>query len=240
MNFDCTIVIPTSPIQAHPSAEMIKSVVGRIRGCSYPELHNLPVTILVDGCRSEQKKLAGNYETYKKNLQALSRLHWIENPPRIVEFQDWQHQSGMLSELIPRLKTKYLLFLEHDNYLKGEIPFDKIFQAMEFERVSYIRFSIFDQIPEDHERKYAEKSTIIADVPLRMTFVYSARPHIAKVSFYEDILNNRIRQGAKTFIEDPLLSQNLPGMYQYHPEGSLLRSYTYNGRGSEPKYEMYF
>lgn len=76
------------------------------------------------------------------------------------------------------------------------------------------------------------------------TFQWSQRPHIARKSWYLDILNKHF-DGRKTMIEDVMHSvcevqynehrRDTFGMFIYAPDGLKLRSYHSDGRGKDEK-----
>ena len=82
-------------------------------------------------------------------------------------------------------------------------------------------------------------------VPLRRTFQWSQRPHLAPTGYYRRILGE-FPAAPNTMIEDRMHSVCQVEPYDhnrlaiYHPDGDIKRSYHLDGRGSEPKFDMVF
>ena len=107
---------------------------------------------------------------------------------------------------------------------------------------------MIDHYDVQHETKSGER------VSMRRTAQWSQRPHLARVSFYERILQQHFHPDSRTMIEDVMHGvvhqeferAGVNGWYNYRlwiycPETDKLgikRSYHTDGRGADSKYEM--
>ena len=244
-----TVLMPTSPIGRHPSAELIKDSIRKIR--AYPELQDAEIIIMVDGLRDEQSHYAFAYEEYKRRL--IEHCNWDYEFQGCLPliFDEHTHQANMTRKALALVRSPYVFFVEHDTWPDADIPWDKFFLAMEDERVKCIRLHIFHEVLEVHQHLYDTEKQVIADVPLIKTLQWSQRPHLACTSWYRWIIQKHFPLDAKTMIEDRMykFTANAREMWNgwepynmwiYAPEGDMTRSRSDDGRQDDPKYPMDF
>lgn len=235
--FATTVVITTSPIPSHPSMEIIEETIESIR-----HYLDCEIIIAIDGVRYEQERMRKQYEEYVAELLWACNYRYKNVSP--VVFQTHHHQSGMMREILPLVKTPLLLFVEHDTPLVTDEPIDFIYlqETLLAGKANMIRFHYEAFIPKEH------KYLMIGEPKdqLQATAQWSQRPHIARTDFYEDIIHF-FSENSNCFIEDlmhsVLQAECQAGKWDrwkvfiYHPDGNIKRSLNLDGRGSDVKYE---
>lgn len=253
-----TVIVPTSPIPSHPNTSMIRQTIASIRA----QLPTAEILITCDGLRPEQED---RREAYDEFLSELCR--WTNRQHNIcpIVHTEHRHQSGMMLDVLDQIETPYVLYVEADCPLEGEIPWDDILNEMGSWNLHSMRFYHFDSISEGSEHLFA-----LADVgwvaKFRPTVQWSQRPHLARTDWYRDIMERQFDDDARTFIEDVMhgvVQHGLPHerpdesdeaayawrirldevwawwrMAVYAPEGSWKRSGHLDGRGDDPKFPM--
>lgn len=241
-----TAIVLASPSPLHPdpsiTIETIESVTSRIP--------NVEVLVGCDGVRFEQEEREPNYFEYLHRL-----TQWTLRQRNVAPFlfQKHHHQSGMLYELLPLVKTPYVLFMEHDAPLVGEIDFHECLNMMLDFDLSILRFSHEAGVLPDHHYLFLE-STPQFGAPFVRTIQYSARPHIISTEKFRTLLTAFFGTKSRTFLEDTLYGAlqyhplgltdrdaiwNLHHMAVYAPEGSWKRSEHLDGRAGDPKYPTF-
>lgn len=240
-----TILMPTSPLSRHPSTEHIEQTIRDTR----VQLPDTEIIILVDGVRDEQSFLKEQYEEYKRKLLWLCNYKW--HNVRLKIFDRHLHQSGMVREVLPEIRTPLILFVEHDAPLDPvfPIPFDKLGEIILSGKANAIRLSHEGVILPEHKHLMIGEPEDIDGVPLLRTAQWSQRPHLASTAFYRYIIDTYY--GDKRFIEhlvygkiveaynvDGLPGWNLWKLWIYHPTGgNIKRSYDLNSRGNDPNFQ---
>ena len=245
-----SILIPSSPIAAHPSIALIEKAISSVR----QHLPDAPIFIMLDGVRKEQ---AGYTERYVDYITALvGHVMFKERNVKLVPFMDFTHQAGMVRRTLEQVKTPQILLLEHDCFfLDGiSIDFAGISRVIESEEANMVMFHSQAEpwIAPAHEHLMIDKERVyFEDVPMIRTWQFSARPHVASTEFYRRILRGYFSKNCRTFIEDrmhPIIlgSRHFAGeeaweewkLMYYAPVGDIRRTDTSDGRGSDPKYRM--
>lgn len=242
-----TVVVPTSPVPSNPSLDIILETIASIR----ERLPEAEILVTCDGVRDEQPERARNYHEYVRRL-----LAWTNTQPNITPFvmPAHRHQSGMMREIIGRITTPYLLYVEHDCPLVGEIPFDDILNTMIAYELSLMRFYHEVATTEGSEHLFLDRHRNYIQ-----TIQWSQRPHLAETKFYANIIGTYFGPDSRTMIEDVMhgvvqadapADPTCPGgiraseawkrwrMALYAPEGSWKRSTHLDARGDDPKYPM--
>lgn len=233
-----TVIITTSPIPSHPSTEIIDETIKSIR-------HHLDsdIVIAIDGVRPEQEHMRIKYQEYIQKLLWKCNFEYKNVIP--VVFDTHKHQSGMLKEILPTIKTPLVLFAEHDTPLVTDEPIDfpylqqKLLDAEAF----MIRFHFEAVIPEEHKHLMIGEP----EGQLLKTAQWSQRPHLARTDFYQETMNF-FSENANCFIEDLLHGRLQDACKQgrwenwkvfiYHPDGgNIKRSLNLDGRASDRKFE---
>lgn len=242
-----TVVISTSPAPLHPSTDHILQVIDSVRA----RLPHAEILIACDGVRHEDGKLNDVYNHY------LSHLLWAANysydnvlPILMPEFL---HQANSVKRVLEMVKTPYVLFLEHDTPLEGDIPFLDMCNALSTDHVSSIRLHFDVELHSDHEPLHFGTIAKVFNIPLRRIRVWWARPFLTKLDNFRELLDTHFNDESRTFIEDKLYGvlhcdwEDNRGaawgrwkIWTYMPEGSIKRSGHLDSRGANPKWGLKF
>lgn len=244
-----TVIIPSSPIPAHPSTEMIEKTIADIR-------HHLPeseILITVDGIRAEQEHYRTNYEEYKKRLLWLANHEWHNVLP--IVFDQHMHQASMAREILKLVETPTILYVEHDTPLTPDrqINWLACVRSILDGTANIIRFSHESKILPEHNHLFFETERH-NEISLTKTQQWSQRPHLASTAFYKSVIDNHFHPDSRTMIEDVMhqaveLDMQRGGrqawfnwrIWMYNnpdADGSILRSYNLDGRQHDEKFDM--
>lgn len=241
-----TVLIPTSPIVAHPDTSVIETTVASVR-------HWLPdaeILIMCDGVRPEQEHYRHQYEEYLSRLLWLSGTKWDRVLPIIHD--EHLHQAEMTRRALDLVRTPLVLFVEHDTPIVTDCDIDwpAITAACLSGEADVVRLHHEALVLPDHEHLMLDRDPQdIHGAPLLRTVQWSQRPHLASTGFYRRILANDFPAGYVGMIEDRLHSvvdsawrdTGLAGwhryrLWMYSPEGQIKRSYHLDARGADPKW----
>jgi hypothetical protein len=234
-----TVVIPTSPIPSHPSIEIIEDTIRSVRARTDAE-----ILIMVDGVREEQKDRRLDYLEYVRRV-LLAAEQWFNVTP--IVFTEHLHQAEMMRRTLQYIDDEYVLFVEHDTPLIGEIDFAHIIEMMMTSDLNLMRFHHEAQVLDAH------KHLMIGSKPTGgfwPTMQWSQRPHLARAAWYRKVIDGYFDPSARTMIEDVMYGvlanarHNHPDRVWerwrtalYCPEGdSIKRSEHTDGRAGDPKY----
>jgi hypothetical protein len=241
-----TVLIPTSPIPEHPTGTTIGMTIQSIR-----ERTNAEILVMVDGVRPEQRDRWDAYYEYVRRLC----LH-CERIPNVtpVVYYEHLHQAEMTRRTLELVDTPFILYVEHDTPLQGDIPFGRLLMEMHEYDLNLIRFSHESHILAVHHHLIPDLTPHGYEEKWVKTLQWSQRPHIARRSFYRHILDDCFDPTARSMIEDVMhgvtehdaLNGDQEVAWEkwrlavYHPEGNIQRSGHLDGRSGDPKYPMHF
>lgn len=250
---EITAIVLTSPTKLNPDLSMIqetiRSVRERIGGCE--------ILVCCDGVRAEQNHMRDAYEIYLHELAM-----WCNTQFNVCPFLNGthMHQSGLIRRILDEVRTPYVLMMEHDTPLCGDIDWGCVLDQMEQFDLNQMRFSHEALILDVHKRLFLDPLEGSKD--WTPTFQFSMRPHVARTDWYAHIVRDLLAPEARTFVEDavyglmehPLRELGADGRFArrkhgiraweqnrlalYTPQGDIKRSYHLDGRGSEPKYDV--
>lgn len=242
-----TVLIPTSPIKDHPDTKHIDLTIESVR-------HHLPtaqIIVMIDGVRKEQQSYDENYQLYLHRLLWKTNHVWENVTP--ILFKEHLHQAQMTRETLKHVQTPCVLFVEHDTPLVTdyEIPMLEATQTLLDDKLDAIRFLHEADIHPEHQHLMMDTTPQNYGLPILRTGQWSQRPHLASTTYYRHIIDTYFSDRANTMIEDRIhgitqqafLERGKAGWNEhrigiYAPEGNRKRSYTTDGRGSDPKFEM--
>ncbi len=247
-----TVVITTSPSPKHPSTDIISETIKSVRA----HLPYSEIMLMMDGVRAEQIHLRANYEEYtRRTLWKCLHDQLFKNVLPLV-FDEHKHQSGMMQETLPKVKTPLVFFIEGDMplYEDREIPFDKMAQVIIEGHANLIRLMLDAIIlPIHNYLMLSDKPSDILGVPLRPTYQWSQRPHLTSTAYYKRVMASYFNKDTKMMIEDRMygvlenevIADGKMAWFQhrafiYEPEGDVQRAYHLDGRGAEPKFDDQF
>ena len=225
-----TVVIPTSPLVVHPSTEIIDEIYTQTRK-QLPDSH---ILILVDGVHPEEEYLRERYEEFLDNL--AHRWHdWTRTS--IQYFDEWAHQSGMLSSIFfgvqfsYRVKTPLVFWSEHDIPLNNEyIDWQGIVDTLLEGEIGAIRFELTGDPP----KKIEVRGHITPHgIPLVLSTQYVNWPQVFRLDYLKEFV--AAFGTSKTYLEcaefddvvSRLWSKWKYGIYSPDP---IIRCYHTDGR----------
>lgn len=246
-----TVLMPSSAYSIHPSTEHIEQTIRDTR----VQLPNSEIIIMVDGINPDKEKglpdLRGKYEEYKRKLLWLCNYQW--HNVRCVVFDEFHHQSGMVTKVLPEVKTPLILFVEHDTPLDPifPIPFDKLGEIILSGKANAIRLFHEGVINPEHKHLMIGEPEEVDGVPLLKTAQWSQRPHLASTAFYRHLMDTYFTEGQTRFIEHGIYGKmveafniygvpgwNLWKVWIYYPTPeNIKRSYDLNTRGNDQNFE---
>ena len=260
VNENITVLIPTSPIESHPSTHIIEETIASVR-------HHLPdaeIIIMIDGVRPEQEHRTEDYNEYVRRLLWKCNFDWHNVTPLL--FDEFSHQVKMLRKALRYVRRGDLtggaqvLYVEHDAPLVTdyEIEWGHLYSFLALGQGNVMRFHHEAKVLDVHEHlmldAVASEIEVGSGVFAKRTAQWSQRPHLARADFYDRILAKYFSVDALAMIEDGLYGVLATGFEEggkpswnefrcwlYHPnDENIKRSYTTDGRGSEQKYGQVF
>lgn len=237
-----TILIPTSPIPTHPTTLILDQTIESIR-FHFP---HADILVMCDGVRPEQEDRRHDYDRYVQEVCWKANFEWERVYP--IVFGGHEHQANMTRAALDYVKTPLVMFVEHDTPLVTDEPFDwpGLINLAKSDDTDVIRFHFEAHVHPEHEHMMIDPDVVyLHDVPVRRTVQWSQRPHIAKTSYYQRILNDHFPSTGRTMIEDKMHSvaqqyANENHIAIYHPGVNIKRSLHTDGRGHDPKFEMVY
>lgn len=244
-----TVIVPSSPVPAHPSTEMIEQTIRDIR----VHLPSVEIFITVDGIRPEQEHYREAYEEYTKRLLWLANHEWHNVLP--IVFEEHQHQARMARKVLELVKTPTILYAEHDTPLTPDRPIDFVnaVRTIMDGTANVIRFSHESLILPEHKHLILSDAEAHHDIKITKTQQWSQRPHLASTAFYRHMIQTYFHPESRTMIEDVIhqivemdMRNGAQAWFNWRiwlytmpdADGSILRSYNLDGRQADPKYDM--
>ena len=117
MNNQLTVIIPTSPIPSHPSTEILDETIKNIRNFT-----DAQIIICFDGVHSSLSHREKDYAQYLK-LVGTKMMNGFYGDCKAAMFPEHTHQAEMVRTVLKAVTTPLIFFVEHDTYIKGDIPF---------------------------------------------------------------------------------------------------------------------
>ncbi len=251
---DLTVVVPVSPIVSHPDTTVLDETLKSVR-------HHLPdaeIALTFDGVRAEQEHRRGDYEEFIR--RALWRADHYYGRIWPLIFDTHQHQSGMLRDVLDKIETPLLMYVEQDTPLVTDEPidFDAIAAYILAGSSNLVRLHHEAVIPPDHQHMMHGNIRHVvytddhrnSETEFILTSQWSQRPHIASTAFYRRIMADHFTPTARAFIEEKMHGvidnayrrDGIHGWEQYrlhiyNPGPNLKRSYHIDGRQGEPRYD---
>jgi hypothetical protein len=245
-----TILMPSSPVLLHPSTKHIEQTIRDVR----VQLPNSEIILMLDGVRPEQEHRRADYEEYQRRVLWLCNYVWDNVLP--VRFEEFNHQSGMVKKVLPRIATPYVLFVEHDAPLVPDfpIPWENLTEAIRTGSANVIRLHHESAVHPEHTHLMLEDIKEICGAKMQKTVQWSQRPHLSSTAFYRHVMDTYFTDESRAFIEhglygpmveaynvEGIMGWNLWKVWLYHPDGdNIQRSYDLNSRGKERNYESIF
>jgi hypothetical protein len=175
-----TVVMTTNLIPSHPATTVIDETITSLKR-HLPGVEPL-IWVLADGLKKDQLGQAEDYARYKKKL----RERWTA--VKIIEFLGHTHQTEMLREVLPQVKTPLILWVEHDwPLLAGEkIEWEKLAEVLLLGEVTDVTFT--GGVDQGFLREPWVTSNGLA-VTKYLTF--SGTPNLGRSDFFAKLLENQ-------------------------------------------------
>lgn len=231
---DTVVIVPVSPIPSHPSINIVDETIKSIRSHV-----DSPILVTIDGVRDEQKDFQYRYREFIKNFLWKCNFEYKDVLP--VIFSEHKHQSGMMKEVLPKIGTQFILYVEQDAPLTPDVPieWDKVKSFISSGESNCVRFHFETKIPDEH------KYLMIGEPEngFQKTKQWSQRPALYLTNYFKAFMDAFFSEKSNTFIEDRMYGilqiqdWNNHKIHIYHPEGSIKRSYHTDGRAGDKKYD---
>ena len=239
-----SVIISSSVIPSHPSTRVIDETLTSIRA----HLPDVPIYVMVDGLREEQKEREADYKEYTRRM--MWRMFNDQDDDRILVIPcvDFMHQALMTMRVIDRLvKTPQILFVEHDTPLMDNrfIDWQYLSTVIANGITNHVRLHYDETIHPDHQHMMQGKLT----PHLIKTVQWHQRPHLANAPWYLKVLEANFTPKSRTWIEDKVYSPVSCAPWDdyrltvYDPDGTgelMKRSRDLNGRAGDKKYDPLF
>lgn len=216
-----TVLITSSRLSTHPDTTHIDNCIKSIH-CYLPDVQ---IIIMLDG------QGGVDYEEYKRRVIDKCNYTWKNVTPLV--FDKVSQQAIMTKEALKYVKTPYLLFMEHDTTLEGEIPFENLISAFQNPEINSIRFFHYHEVHPDHKHLIGDVKDM--GVPLRKTYQWSQRPHLARTDWYRWVMETYFKDEV-TFIEERMFyvcrddnwtGWDKFGMWIYSPQDMCRSGHSY-------------
>jgi hypothetical protein len=173
-----TVVIPTSPIPAHPSTEILEKVIASIR----VHLPTAEIIIMCDGIRTGVEHRREQYTEYLQRVLWKCGHEWQSVLP--VVFQEHSQQAAMMKKVLPKIRTPLFLFCEHDTTLDDKvIDWTAITKLLMSGEANTVRLYWFAELHPEHLYLMRERTGDFVK-----TIQWSSWPHISRVDFFARML----------------------------------------------------
>ncbi len=231
-----TVLIPTSPIPAHPDTAVIEETVQSVR----ERFPTADIRIMVDGVRPEQWARTPDYHEYTRRLLWLVHNRWWHTTVTVHDTH--KHQAWMTREELETVTTPLLLYVEHDTPLNNDWPVDRLIKPLLTSTAYLVRMNHEHMLQPDHAHLLEGGGLILGGLPMRRTNQWSQRPHLARVDKYSQWLKGWFKPGERSMIEDRMhsviqrYSWEKFRVWLYTPEGNMQRSIHTDARGTDPKW----
>ena len=237
-----SILMPTSPLNEHPSTRIIDKTIEHIR--SYEELRDMEIFLMFDGVAPELTQYTERYEEYKRVCMDKSNFDpkWRKVIPIVFDQHTWS--ANMIRKSLNEfVRTPYVICTDHDMYPIGEIPWAKLFSCLELPEVYNIRLNCWDRIIPEHQYLFGQVQDVNG-VPLTKTLQWSDQLHVCRTDWLKGIINKYIGRESKIYLEGIMYqvvynrswaAWNEYGLWLYTPPGNTRRTEYDNGRMRDPK-----
>jgi hypothetical protein len=237
-----TALISSSPIPSHPSTAIIEETITSIRH----HLPDIPIFIMCDGIREEQKHYREPYNEYRKELVKKMLFDW-NGTVMICPFPEFRHQAVMTRSTLEIVKTQLVLLLEHDTplLLNRPIDWDFLIAAVRSGETNHVRLHYDETIHPEHE--YMMRGHLTQNLIRCVQF--HNRPALTSAKWLKKLLEDNFTPDSRTWIEDrvysPISISEWPEyrltIYDPHGTGDRMKRSTHTcGRGNDTKFDPKF
>lgn len=194
-----TAIITTSPSPKHPdTADLettIESVSAQLPGCE--------IVLVFDGVRPELEHRRADYDEYTRRALWLANTRWTNVVPFVLD--EWKHQAVATLMGLDEVRSRHIVFVEHDTPLTGDIDWAGIVALLDAGDLDVVRLHHETAIGAHHAHMMLDAAPLDdLPVPVVRTYQWSQRPHVAQLGWYRRILAQHFAPEARAMIEDVL------------------------------------
>ncbi len=183
-----TVITTTSPIPSIPSTAHL-----------YPaqkSLFRIPVfalckkIIVFDGIRPDQQSLyTESYESYKKNVEELTKSDPYFSNTELVYCPRWVHLTGAIEEAIKHVKTPFLYIHQHDLQIVKDFDLNGLIASMVANpKIKFVLLVAGDNESSEDRGDCDSNVQGVHFVPLMRCFRWSAQAQITTIDYYKDLV----------------------------------------------------
>lgn len=245
---DVTVLISSSPSPTHPSTEMLERVITSVRAY----LPDSEILVMLDGVAPMLESHSDDYEMYIHRVLWLCEHELSGVVPVILPSHG--HQTGSVTRTLPLVQTPYLMLLEHDFELFGDIPVTDLLGLIREGEADVVRINMETAVEPAHLHMHIDKEPItVCGVPLQRTWQWSSRPHFASTAYYKQLADNHFRVTRPEYVESVMSSvcsvgwvnHGMNGWFRdrivlYTPPGDQQRCRHLDGRSGDPSYMVIY
>lgn len=215
-----TVVISTSPFKSMPDTKFLEESMSSLFRSSV--LAKSKKIIVFDGLPPQDFAKKKNYDAYKQRVQRLTENDPYFKNTELVFMDHWGHLSGTLKEAMNHIDTPFIFVHQHDLKLIKDIDMNGVIATMvDNPNIKHLAF------PGDSTNIplwtlwNGPVDTVIEGVhyvPLRRTFGWTDRTHVARYDYYRDFVLPRCGHSFMEFSLLPALKQaiNIQGFDEGH------------------------
>lgn len=187
-----TAVIPTSPLMINPSTEIIDETYNQLQ----KHLPGVRILLLMDGVHPEEQYMKDRYTGFKDAITKRGYRNF-----KAIEFPSWEHQSGMLREILLDddvfVRTPLVFWSEHDIPLSDEfIDWQAIVDTLLDGELGGIRFELTGDPPKRDEIRGEINPH---GIPLLLSTQYVNWPQAFRLDYFKEMIS--AFGNAKTYLE---------------------------------------
>ncbi len=213
LNYQITVLIPTSPIPRHPDTGQIDACVDSVRRY-FPRAQ---LIIMADGVRPQMEHRRAQYEEYVASVR--SKAFAGEYGPNAVvkKFREHSQQAVMTRETLRDVDTPLILFCEHDVVFRpeGAIAFPAIFDLLLTGGANLVRFYNWADIWHEHAHLMRGEFGHQGSRFVR-TVQYSQWPLVSTANYHRAILDRYFTPERRAMIETVMYGPVAASQWEDH------------------------
>lgn len=189
---EITILVSTSPRPTHPSPKILDQTILSIRA----QLPTAPIIIMADGVPPDADR-----ETHIRYAGFVAAIQGRYDNAKVLPFDTWHQQSGMLGPALELVQTSVLFYLEDDWNIHPNVEWEKLCSIILDGFANYVRLYSNCRIHPIHEGMMVDR-VIEQGVPFVRTWQWSQNPHLASTEFYRNVVLPRMAGRGPDAIEN--------------------------------------
>jgi hypothetical protein len=209
-----TAVVTSSPTPKHPDTADLEATLASIR----ERLPGAEIVLVFDGVNPELEHRREAYDEYVRRALWLANTEWSGVVPLVCD--EWLHQANATRRALDEVRTRHVLFAEHDTPLTGDIDWQGIIATLDGEYLDVVRLHHETAIGEHHQHMMLDQAPVPDwPTPIIRTYQWSQRPHVAATAYYRSLLRHTFAPEARCMIEDVMHGVVATAWREYGPAG---------------------